>query len=96
MAAERKVKIDFERDESGFTAGYLALQEGNIAKRFPQYEDRVLDFGLDGELLGIEFLDSSIIDLTNLPQDEVIPSQDFLDGYFSVIGFDTAIDIDLT
>lgn len=95
MAAEREVQIDFERDESGYTGGYLALQEGFSAKQFSQSEDRVLDFGLNGELIGIEFLDSSVINLTNLPQDEVIPSQDFLDGYFSVAGFDTITDVDL-
>ena len=95
MAAEREVQIDFERDESGHTAGYLSLQEGIISKQFFQSEDRVLDFGLDGELMGIEFLDSSVVNLTNLPQDEVIPSQDYLDGYFAVVGFDTVTDIDL-
>lgn len=69
----------YKPDVDGYTGGYLQL-------RFPQGEDlvtfrdeessRAYDFSREtGKLTGIEFLDPLGIDLTALPQDDIVPHE---------------------
>ena len=100
MVTERDVleTIDnnFEADRDGNSVGYLAFAEGPIKQTVYQGDQRRrLDYGLGGELLGIEFLDPKLVDLTRLPQDEIVPEQFTLYRYFYGEGYETITDTDL-
>lgn len=80
----------YEPDASGMTSGYLRLRfvsEGEAAVQFVQRDkSRVFDYSKTGHLLGIEFLKPGKVDLTELPQDDIVPQDGELVEIFSSQG----------
>lgn len=89
--------FDFIPDKTNNSAGYLGLIGCGIVKMTHEQPEhgRVLEYGVDGELLGIEFLQPGIVDLTHLPQDETIPSEAKLVEIFNANNLIPAVSSDL-
>ena len=80
----------YEPDVSGETSGYLKLRfagQGEAEIQFVQPDkSRVFDYSRTGRLLGIEFIEPGKVDLTELPQDEIVPQDGELVEIFSSYG----------